>query len=306
MKHAFILIIFIISGLNGRAILEPLPSDLGYTGELLYNASINTVVSMAQARANALYGTEFGFKGATNTIITADAGYQFVYVNILGDGNCGFYAAGITREGFVQAIESFVQNYHDDYWNFKWSVETLRGQLSTLIESQKDQLNNIADGIKKLMKQIGMSDTSENVADLMFVGRLKEVRAEIVAGESTFAEVKQTLLFLLDNLSYPVYEAFLIGLMGDLRVGEIFPTKDEVINGIRAVFERNRGRNSWFPGWILLMIKDKLATRVNIWGYGEDGKVTLLHGTGGDKPQVRHVFFTGGHYDMLIPLMPEF
>jgi hypothetical protein len=69
----------------------------------------------------------------------------------------------------------------------------------------------------------------------------------------------------------------------------------------------NRGSAAWFPGGLFGAIKDRLGIEYNIWARG-DAEFIRLYSGGGDSgsqakgARVRHMFFTGGHYDMLIPI----
>lgn len=80
--------------------------------------AVAPAVTAAKARAIELYGKEPGFVGVTDRIVKTRDGKRFLYINIKGDGNCGFYAMGVDRARFVNTIESLVKDQHDGYQAF--------------------------------------------------------------------------------------------------------------------------------------------------------------------------------------------
>ena len=75
-------------------------------------------VDAAKARAISLYGKEPGFVSVTDRVMKTRDGQRFLYINIKGDGNCGFYAIGVDRARFVNAIEDLVNVQHDVFQDF--------------------------------------------------------------------------------------------------------------------------------------------------------------------------------------------
>jgi HPt (histidine-containing phosphotransfer) domain-containing protein len=163
MMNYFFCIVLCIATVSAEAIPQPLTLDP--VQESLYQMAFETskalnihqittppaekpkpsVVSVstpeieaAKAMAIALYGNEPGFLGVTDRVMTTEDGQRFLYINIRADGNCGFYALGITRAAFVQVITDLINENHDVYQTFVAEREALIQQIShtTLAEDK--------------------------------------------------------------------------------------------------------------------------------------------------------------------------
>ena len=95
----------------------------------------SSAVEATKARARALYGKEPGFIGVTDRIMTTRDGQRFLYINIKGDGNCGFYAIGVDRSTFVKTIEDLVNEQHGSFQAFASDRSLLVHDIEHLIPS---------------------------------------------------------------------------------------------------------------------------------------------------------------------------
>jgi hypothetical protein len=129
-----------------------------------------------------------------------------------------------------------------------------------------------------------------------------------------FVKAKLQLINQIENLTtLSSYEAFLSALKKELIASKIkeadLDTKENLLKSVRSVFSKNRGPGTWIPGGLFAAIKDRLGVEYNIWSKDYSGDLIKLLSSSSDSrgvaakgPRVRNVFFTGGHYDMLIPL----
>jgi hypothetical protein len=128
-----------------------------------------------------------------------------------------------------------------------------------------------------------------------------------------FEKAKLQLINKIENLTtLSSYEAFLSALKKELIASKIkeadLDTKENLLKSVRSVFSKNRGPGTWIPGGLFAAIKDRLGVEYNIWSKDYSGDLIKLLSSSSDSrgvaakgPRVRNVFFTGGHYDMLIP-----
>lgn len=306
MKALILLVPFLMISLQARAVLDPIERDP--LMDTWSDISQHTIVKVAQERAVKLYGEEYGFLGATSKILTSNEGKRYIYINVRGDGNCGFYAAGVPRERFIEAIENLTNKHHDAYMEFLKQRDLIKNLVSSLSMSPDSEILTVikteANKLKSKSSPQHFSRVEESLALL-----------ESAKDRELFAENRRIFSNSIDNLAYPVYEAFIESLRNEMEISGVpvkLEEKSQVMVGVRTVFERNKGSNSWLPGGLLGAIKDILGLEFNIWSKlgSKNGLMRLFQGTGPEGfeatgPGVRNIFFTGGHYDMLLPLLPE-
>lgn len=334
----------VASVLSGRAILDIEPIEIvgdTTTMGILSKASHTKAVDLAFNRAIATYGEEtmYGrrvFSGVSKEEKHSPNGDVFLYAHILGDGNCGFYASGITRERFIDAVNEVIDKNHDAYTGFVAQREALTQAIEALTQEEKDKLDgvlqrvndfktlaNLEDGSLEarnieesvLFLRNGWDEEADNPDDSQFQGKSEGAKNKA----EKFQDKKTSLVGNIANIEYPQYEAFVRGAMYELALQEKdLQSKDTIKAAIKKVFEKNSGSLAWFPGGLLMGIDNKLGVRINIWGYDKDkaGRevytvVRLNNGRTDDGRRligtdVRNIIHTGGHYDMLIPIMPGY
>lgn len=310
-KIAFILILF-VKVISGRAISQTLLLD--ETSEMLSLASRNICVYIAKEHANRLFGLEYGYRGATSQVVTAFNGDAYIYLNILGDGNCGFYASGISRVRFIEALEQFINYHHSSYEIFKKELDFIEDQITNLKRAQNSRVPSIQAAINDLAERAAIKKTSAFISLIEKLSIFQSLNWSRL-NEEEFITAKANVFAAINNLTYPKYEAFLEALRLELLGSGIYTelkSEDEVLVGVRSVFERNRGSQAWLPGGLLGAVKETLGLNFNIWSKlgSRDEKMRLFigGGAGGQKSvglDVRNIFFTGGHYDMVFPVLPE-
>jgi hypothetical protein len=143
------------------------------------------------------------------------------------------------------------------------------------------------------------------LSDLLHVSNLRD--------EQLFEKSKARLMNKIQNLTtLASYEAFLTALRQELIASHLpeadLVSKEEILAGVEKIFSINRGSVAWFPGGIFGALIDRLRIKYNIWRR-VNGDIISLYSSSGDSrgsaekgDNVRDMFFTGGHYDMLIPI----
>lgn len=312
MKKIALIIFFFVNVISGRAIPKSLQLDA--TSEMLSDVSRNMCVVIAKKHANELFGAEYGYRGATSQIVTSSNGDAYIYLNILGDGNCGFYASGVSRVRFIQALEQFIKSHHSNYEAFNKELDFIEDQITNLTRIQKSRIPAIQAAVNDLAERVGIKETSAFIKLREGFNTFQSMNWGVV-NEEEFVRAKAPIFGAINNLTYPKYEVFLEALRLELLNSGIhteLKSADEVLVGVRTVFERNIGSQAWLPGGLLGAIKETLRLNFNIWSKlgSKDGKMMLFIGGGEDGHKavgqdVRNIFFTGGHYDMVFPLLPE-
>lgn len=128
-----------------------LPQPKGFKPEVVIPFVLTSPeVEAAKAKAIALYGKEAGFVSVLDKIMTTKDGQRFLYINIKGDGNCGFYAMGVDRATFVKTIEDLVKEHHDSYQEFVKERSVLVCDIGSL--QRVDEMSNIADRVNAIDK----------------------------------------------------------------------------------------------------------------------------------------------------------
>lgn len=313
MRRLVVVLSFVSLVVYGEAVTESLQTTSA--SQSLYHLAktrSESLIEHAVVHANALYGKEPGFLGVARHLIEADSGARFLYVNIKGGGDCGFYALGITREQLIRAMESYIDE-HDGY--YRAFLKKREGMSASLFRSgsTKSELEILRFEFDELKSETGVSDDSYAVRN--FNEAFEDLLNNYETISAAVRQAKQTTISgFVENIEYPGYEAFLAALTQELIASGILASdlssKDSVITGVRTVFEKNAGSRAWLPGGLLGVLKDKLGLEYNIWANMSplNNLIRLISGggEGGQKAvaqSVRHVFFTGYHYDMLIPLM---
>lgn len=271
------------------------------------------VVKATRVLAEALYKNIPGYSRVTDKIVQTEDGIRFLYVNIKTDGDCGFYSLGIARSQFVGAIVEYIEKHDGNFRNFLSEREGLVNDLSVVVA--KENLEGINTRFESLTKK---ADTS----NLEWVNKnWNEAYKNLLDNYDTLTEnerleFQKTLCSVLCNVIYPDYEAVLEPLRHELMSSYVDPsnldTKNGLIDGVEKVFGKNDGRGAWLPLGLIPMVKDKYRLRYNIWWYPPDGSLKntakLIFSSRGDvepinDPKVRNIFYTGYHYDLLIPLL---
>lgn len=134
------------------------------------NSSLKTKMLSAEimatkARSDSLYGNEPGYMGVTDRVVTSEDGQRFLYINIKGDGNCGFYASGVSRATFVATIQDLINESHDPYQAF------LKDRDDCLSDVENSTLSDDMAGMAGRLKHL--ADSADN-GDTM-IGALKLV-----------------------------------------------------------------------------------------------------------------------------------
>ncbi|MDP3936240.1 MAG: hypothetical protein Q8Q56_04570 [Alphaproteobacteria bacterium] len=174
------------------------------------------------------------------------------------------------------------------------NVDVLREKRNALVSSLTQvgvavaSINKVQAALNELMEVCGYSDLN------------------------LFEKGKLQLINKIENLTtLSSYEAFLTALRQELMTSGVtaddLATKEKVLRGVRTVFSMNRGYATWFPGGLFGAIKDRLGVEYNIWAMESGDVIKMFSGSGrrgapAKGQNVRNVFFTGFHYDMLIPL----
>jgi hypothetical protein len=132
---------------------------------------LSAEVASAQARAKKMYDKEAGYVGVTDRIMTAQSGQRFLYINIKGDGNCGFYASGVSRPVFVQTIEDLINAQHEVYQ----AVVNERDALVNNVENimLRDDKRGLIDRVRRLIIQ---ADNGNSL--ILTLERLEDYEAE--------------------------------------------------------------------------------------------------------------------------------
>lgn len=122
-------------------------------------------VAAAQAKAKALYGQDEGFESATDRVMKTKDGQRFLYLNIRGGGNCGFYASGVDRATFVKTIEELVNQNHDQYQAFLKERTALATDIPNLMLAHDKTA--IAARVQKLVSNSDNSGTVAHALELL-------------------------------------------------------------------------------------------------------------------------------------------
>ncbi len=181
------------------------------------------------------------------------------------------------------------------------------------IASARIEDTNVADLTRK---------RDELVASLTKAGvnvkKIQDAFAELMGvfryGDVELFEKAKLLLSskILNLTALSSCEAFLTALREELMKSGVkaaeLTTKDKVLAGVSTVFAINRGSAAWIPGGLLAPIAKRLGIEYNIWARDSLDFIKLYSSSGDSRgvaakgSKVRNVYFTGGHYDMLIPI----
>jgi hypothetical protein len=271
------------------------------------------VVKATRVLAEALYKNIPGYSRVTDKIVQTEDGRRFLYINIKADGDCGFYSLGIPRSQFVGAIVEYIEKHDENYRIFLSEREALVNLLSVFVAKENlEVINSQFESLKKKADASNLERVNKN---------WNEAYKNLLDNYDTLAEnerleLQKTLCSVLGSVSYPGYEAFLEPLRNELISSDVdqsnLDTKNGLIDGVEKVFGKNAGRGSWLPVGLIPMVKDKYRLRYNIWWYPPDGSLkntaklifsSRNNGEPVNDPKVRNIFYTGYHYDLLIPLL---
>jgi hypothetical protein len=152
----------------------------------------------AQLRAKELYSKEAGYVGVTDRVVTSKDGQRFLYINIKGDGDCGFYASGVSRSTFVTTIQDLINDQHEDYQAFFTNREGLHDEVKNCMLS-----GDMADMAERLRRLADRADNGNSIIDALklvtdFGIEKKKYQAEL------FQDARNSLIKSLQNLEKAV------------------------------------------------------------------------------------------------------